>query len=93
MLNQLMSSKKGDVFQEITKENIPPANIPFIGFSKEWIDEDFNPKGTRECFLNGDELYYSPKWCNYHDYWQTVECTPTHFMHIPNTDHLQIVKP
>lgn len=35
-------------------ENKPPYGEHVIGFSRKWIDADFNPKGIRECFLTYD---------------------------------------
>jgi len=55
-----------------------------IGYSEKWIDPDFNPRGTRVCFLNADG-WISSKRCDYHEVYQ--ECRkpppPTEFMLIP----------
>lgn len=53
---------------------------PILGFSKDWIDEDFNINGIREC-MYGDENYgwISAKWVNMQDsYYTDNETKPTH---------------
>lgn len=32
-----------------------PLGVEVIAFNKEWIDEDFNPNGTRVGFMQDDE--------------------------------------
>jgi len=65
-----------------------------IGFHPEWIDEDFNPNGTRVGFVNADAGFTCARWCNYHDCYETVDNTlenvgdhlmPTHYAFIPST--------
>ena len=36
-----------------TEDELPPEGIEVIAFHHKWIDEDFNPNGTRIGFLNG----------------------------------------
>ena len=55
--------------------------------SKEWIDEDFNPKGIREGFRNEDDdgPIVSARWNNCVDCWVTViNEEATHWMRQPN---------
>ena len=68
----------------LTKENPLEYGIEVIGFHPDWIDEDFNPKGTRIGFLLGDE-FISAEWNNDQDCYDTDEkLTPTHYMLIPS---------
>lgn len=61
-----------------------PTNIPLLGYNKEWIDPDFNPKGIRECFIGGEGTWISAKWHDYQDTYINGEKTlPTHYMLIP----------
>ena len=67
-----------------------------IGFHFDWIDEDFNPNGTRVGFVNGEGGFTCAKWCNSQDTYVTIDDTftpevhvmPTHYMLIPSTQHL-----
>jgi len=55
-------------------------------FSPEWIDEDFNPSGTREGFRNETDTgpIYSAKWNPCQDCWDTEENSkPTKFKVLP----------
>jgi len=38
--------------------------IEVIGYNKEWVDEDFNPTGTRIGFINSEGWFTSAKWVN-----------------------------
>lgn len=63
-------------------ETPPEQGVEIIGFSKEWIDEDFNPEGTRICYMqdlliggldeNPEHIWSSAAWCNTCDEWHTV---------------------
>jgi len=74
---------------EITKDSdLPEQGTKVIGFSQEWIDEDFNSDGTRECFYCGLDIasaeWTSAKWCNYHDCWHDdTKTKPTHWLPYP----------
>lgn len=67
------------------KDELPkPEDNEVIGFSPDWIDEDFNPNGTRVCFPSGMGGWISAKWCyTYEVYVETDETQPTHWMRIP----------
>jgi len=52
-------------------ERIPDQGIEVLLFSDKWIDEDFNPNGTRIGYLDGIAEWVSAYWCNYHDEYHT----------------------
>lgn len=52
-------------------EKLPEAGVEVIGYSENWIDEDFNPKGTRVCYLD-DFGWHSAKWDADQDDWNSV---------------------
>lgn len=55
-------------------KTLPQTGIEVIGYNEKWIDEDFNPDGTRLCFLQDEEdnTWFSACWCNTQDHWQTL---------------------
>ncbi|MEO7977750.1 hypothetical protein [Flavobacterium sp.] len=63
--------------------NIPDQGTIVIGYSIEWIDEDFNPSGQRQCHYVGIWPvldWVSAKWLDYQDTWLNDERTePTHW--------------
>lgn len=80
-------------------DNPVGTGIEIIGFNIDWIDEDYNLRGIRICWL--DELmgWVSARYCNNCDEYHTDTSgeisvdtksmlAPTHYMHIPNTEHL-----
>lgn len=56
-----------------TNEIKPEVGLEVLGFSKSWIDEDFNPDGIRACFLNENEDGYwmIAGWDACNDLWTT----------------------
>lgn len=50
-----------------------PKGLEVIGFSPNWIDEDFNPSGTCSCYLQDDDIPYwvISKYCGNCDVWHT----------------------
>ena len=54
-----------------TEEELPEHGFEVIGYSEGWIDEDFNPKGMRVCYLD-DFGWHSAKWNNDQDCWDSV---------------------
>ena len=72
----------------VTPETLPDANLgPVLGFHKQWIDEDFNPKGIRECFVYGDgSEWQSAKWDGYADQWITSDEAPSHWQPLPSLE-------
>jgi len=45
---------------------LPEEGIEVLFKSDKWINEDYNPNGTRIGFYNGD-WYTTAYWCNYQD--------------------------
>ena len=89
-LSEIKEIRPGWISAENTE--LVPEGTEVIGYSAKWIDEDFNPKGTRACFLNGDGTWVSAKWYDYQDTYQDDDkIPPTHFMLIPEGPE-QIVK-
>lgn len=54
------------------KEEKPEMGKEVICFNPEWINEDFNPNGTRMGFLNGDETFTTAYWWDYQDCYMTI---------------------
>lgn len=54
-------------------EKMPEMGVEVIGYNQDWVDEDFNPNGTRVCFYD-DTGWYSAKWNNDQDSYSTVGC-------------------
>ena len=68
-------------------EKLPSAQQKeVIGYSPDWEDPDFNPNGTRVCFIFGDGTQWcSAKWIDYQDcYVEDYDTKPTHWMPIIN---------
>jgi hypothetical protein len=75
---------------ELKKETPPPSTV-VLGYNKKWVDEDFEPEGIRETFMQDDGVFLSAKWNNSMDEWVTDDKTkPTHWMQRPQppTAHL-----
>lgn len=54
-------------------EKMPEMGVEVIGYNQGWVDEDFNPNGTRVCFYD-DTGWYSAKWNNDQDSYDTTGC-------------------
>lgn len=50
----------------------PEEGVEVIAYNKAWINEDFNPNGTRVGFLNGDGEFTSAYWWDYQDCYETI---------------------
>lgn len=50
----------------------PKEGVEVIAYNKAWINEDFNPNGTRVGFLNGDGEFTSAYWWDYQDCYETI---------------------
>lgn len=65
----------------------PPFSEPVDGYHPDWVDEDFNPDGIRECFWTGSEdepHWFCAAWLDYQDCYETVENQPpTHWRKRP----------
>lgn len=79
------------------KSQTPEEGIPVSGFNELWIDEDFNPKGIRECFVDDNGNWTYSKYCYQHDCYHTRTIDnfgtegylpPTHWMELPDTQQL-----
>lgn len=59
---------------QITSEvPIPIEEMEVIGYHPDWIDPDFNPKGTRVGFMRDDGVFISAKWWDYQDAYVNCE--------------------
>ena len=83
-----------ELFRWTPVESKPPEDgIEVIGYSEKWIHPDFNPEGTRVCFINEGD-WHSAKWNNDQDSWHThaewcckesggTDFAPTHWTRKP----------
>jgi hypothetical protein len=79
-----------------TSERLPDDGIEVIGFHEDWVDEDFNPNGTRVCFQNDGERWQSARWYDSQDTYINGEervfgdktdgsLAPSHWMPMPSS--------
>lgn len=54
------------------KDKKPEEGVEVIAYHHKWVNEDFNPNGTRVGFLNGNGEFTSAYWWNYQDCYQTI---------------------
>lgn len=67
-----------------TTDKLPPHSKPVIGYSSKWVDEDFNPKGVRECFLTGDGTeWVTALWIDYQDTYSRCDDGPEYWCEYP----------
>ena len=69
----------------------PPLGEEVIAYNKKWIDEDFNPKGTRVGFLSDNGFISAFWWDTQDDYIaidkSKVDTNPFFFQrHVDNTE-------
>lgn len=77
-------------WQRIDHE-LPSVNRVVLGYSKNWIDPDFNPEGIRESFRDDDGNWISAEWNNDQDCWSTDDETkPEYWMARPTPPPLLI---
>ena len=55
----------------ILSENKPVSGLEILMYNAKWIDEDFNPNGTRIGFKSDVLGYVTAYWCNKHDEYLT----------------------
>ena len=55
---------------DVNKTDVPEG-IELLLYNEVWINEDFNSKGIRIGFLDGDGTWITAYWCNYHDEYHT----------------------
>lgn len=73
------------------KESLPPEGEEVVAYNHKWID-DFNPRGLRVGFLNGDGEFTSAFWWDYQDDYIALsksrcESDPSFFeRHLDNTE-------
>ena len=53
------------------QEQKPPFGVEVIAYHHKWVDEDFNPNGTRVGFLS-DEGFISAFWWDEQDCYETI---------------------
>ena len=53
------------------QEQKPPFGVEVVAYHHKWVDEDFNPTGTRVSFLGGDG-FISAFWWDYQDCYETI---------------------
>lgn len=53
------------------KEKEPPIGVEVIAYHHKWVDEDFNPNGTRIGFLS-DDGFISAFWWDEQDCYETI---------------------
>lgn len=74
-----IKSNEGNVWVDI-ESDLPPTGTMVDGFNEIWINEDFNPEGIRECFLNDEKYWTSAEWNNDQDTWDAdSKFAPTHW--------------
>lgn len=56
----------------IANGELPPICTEVLGYAKEWIDEDYNPEGTRICFMEDDGYWITGVFCNVCDEYHTT---------------------
>lgn len=75
-----------------TKNKLPPKGEEVLAFNKKWINEDFNPKGIRIGFLNGDKEFTSAYWWDYQDSYLTINksiCEDNKDFYVNQTDNTE----
>lgn len=76
--------ERKDNWNEVSKSKLTQEDGEVNAFHPAWIDEDINPKGIRVGFVNGDDKFYSAKWNNYHDCYESdTVIFPTHWQPLP----------
>lgn len=79
-VEQNYKSSPAPALQELGEEekdisaNLPEHGIEVLGYSDQWVDEDYNKKGVRICFHN-DGNWISTYWNNIHDCYETDTIT------------------
>lgn len=74
------------------KDKMPEEGIEVIAFHHKWIDDDFNPNGTRVGFVNGNGTFTSAFWWDNQDCYteinveKCVENPDFYRSHIDNTE-------
>ena len=53
-------------------EKKPPIGKEVLAYNKAWVDEDFNPKGVRIGFYDGEEDFTSAHYWSHQDCYMTI---------------------
>jgi len=53
-------------------EKKPPIGQEVLAYNKAWVDEDFNPKGVRIGFYDGEEDFTSAHYWSHQDCYMTI---------------------
>lgn len=79
-------------FVQVDKRK-PEVGVPVLGYHPEWVNEDFNPTGVCECWIDEDGEWTSAQWDNDQDSYHTHSAfwcknaetpfTPSHWMDKP----------
>lgn len=79
-----MSSHQNIAWRDPHKEP-PEMGTPVIGWHPDWVDPDFCPNGTRECFRFGDGTeWQSAMWWDEQDDYRAEDGAPTLWCHYPD---------
>lgn len=73
------------------KEEKPPFGVEVIAYNNKWINEDFNPNGTRVGFLGGDG-FISSFWLDYqktYEYNSKLNCESNKDFYRSNIDNTE----
>lgn len=88
---ELLQNSLNDFILKPVPEALPPEGLPFIGFHEDWVDDDFNPNGARECHRYGDGTQYqSARWNGVHDCWDVDDQPPTHWCYFPDPADIRL---
>ena len=76
--------RKSDGWIPVSERLPKSTDFEVIGFNKEWIDPDFNPKGQRVCFVDDDGFWMCAKWSDSaQQYITEVNDMPTYWRYSP----------
>lgn len=59
-------------YNKYEEPTLPPVGVEVIAFNHKWINEDFNPKGTRVGFRTSNGDFISAYWWDYQDSYITI---------------------
>lgn len=54
------------------KDKKPEEGVEVIAYHHKWVNEDFNPNGTRIGFINGNGEFTSAYWWDYQDSYLSI---------------------
>lgn len=89
------SQKISKMWNKVSEKKLPQGE-EVIAFNEKWIDEDFNPNGTRVGFL-GDDGFISAKWVDTYDEYETCREEGDDYDDVPasmlDERHMKFAKP